>query len=48
MLVTLIPIVPVGIREVGNDTGTLVVLCWDGPTTPDVEVIVELIKALSC
>lgn len=30
MLVTLIPIVHVGIRKVGSDTGTLAVFWWDG------------------
>lgn len=48
MLITLIRIVPIGIRQVGSDTGTLAMFCWDGPTTPDMEVVVELIGSLSC
>ena len=48
MLVTLIPIVLVVIKQVDNDMGTLVVLCWDDPTTLDVEAVVGLIKAFSC
>lgn len=48
MLVTLIPIVLVGIRHVGNDTGRLVVFCWDGPIALDVEVVVGLMVAPSC
>lgn len=42
MLVTLMLIVPIGVKHVGNDIGTLTLFCWDGPTTPDVKVIVGL------
>jgi hypothetical protein len=48
ILVTLIPIVLVGIRKVGNDIGTLAVLSWDDPIALNVEVVVGLIRALSC
>ena len=35
MFVTLIPIVPVGTKHVGNDTGALIVFCWDCPIVPN-------------
>lgn len=47
MLVTLIPIVSVGIKHVGNDTGALTMFHWDCPTTLDVEVVVGLMVVLS-
>ena len=47
MVVTLILIVPIGIKHLGNDMGTLTMFCRDGPTTPNVEVVVELMGILS-
>ena len=43
MFGTLIPIVHVGTKHVGNDTGALIVFCWDCPTAPDVEVVVGML-----
>ena len=48
VLVTLILIVLVGIKHVGNDTGKLVMFCWDGPMDPDVEVVVGLMVVPPC
>ena len=43
MFVTLILIVLVGSKHVGNDTSALIVICWDCPIFPDVETVVGLL-----
>lgn len=44
MFVALIPIVPVGTKHVGNDTGALIAFCWGCPTVLDVEVVVGMLE----
>ena len=49
MLVTLIPIVPIGTKHVGNDMGLLIVFYWDCPIVPDVgDVVGMLVVAFGC
>lgn len=46
IFVALIPIVPIGTKHVGNETGALTTFCLDYANVPDVEVVVGMLAVV--